>query len=142
MKKIFFLIVIINFLFAKQTKADDRGLYDIGTSAAIGFNTAISIACANQISDNQLHNKLVPMAGLTSGSIQLAMGIGDMSNHEYLNFGIIQTSLALLTIGLSVLDLKKGSHLLKLNKQTTWNINSTQLNNRSIGVCFSLKHNF
>ncbi|MEY4876480.1 MAG: hypothetical protein RL708_1629 [Bacteroidota bacterium] len=141
LKKIFFVIAI-SFLFAKQTQAWDRGFYDIGTATTIGFNMAISAACANQIYDNQVHHKLVPIVGLTSGSIQLAMGIGDITNPEYLNYGIIETSLALITIGLSVWDLKKRSHLFKLNKQTAWNINSMQVNNRNVGVCFSMNHNF
>jgi hypothetical protein len=141
LKKIFFVIAIC-LLIAKQTQAWDRGYYDIGTATAIGFNMAISAACANQIYDNQAHHKLVPIVGLTSGSIQLAIGIGDITNPEYFNYGIIETSLALITIGLSVWDLKKQSHLFKLNKQTAWNINSMQVNNRNLGVCFSLKHNF
>ncbi len=142
LKKIFFTFLLVNFLFAKQSIAWDRGFYDIGTSATIGFNVAISAACVNQLLDNQMHHKLVPTVGLAIGSIQLAMGIGDISNPEYLNYGIIETSLALVTIGLSVWDLKKQSRLFKLNKQTTWNINSIQLNNRNMGVCFSLKYNF
>ncbi|MFM2224665.1 MAG: hypothetical protein RJA07_867 [Bacteroidota bacterium] len=150
MKKTIVVLLISIFIFLNKAKAEGEEIiyFYYGTAFLTGINMATSIANFNIIKEKNTRFYASQLTGIASGSVQMLIGAGFLADAYYsgytdeIIFGTANVSIGLVTIWLSISSLSKRHKLLQLNKSTAWNINSVPLRNGSMGICFSLKHNF
>jgi hypothetical protein len=150
MKKTIVVLLISIFIFLNKAKAEGEEIiyFYYGSAFLTGINMATSIANFNIIKEKNTHFYASQFTGIASGSVQMLMGAGFLADAYYsgytdeIIFGTANVSIGLVTIWLSISSLSKRHKLLQLNKSTAWNINSVPIGNGSMGICFSLKHNF
>ena len=143
MKKISLIISLIFIISIDQSKAEGEyiiGFY-YGSYLLMPVNLFADVGNIVQIKRNSTKNRIVPLIGIASGTMQILYGVGFLEFFgDQVGPGLTRIGIGASTVVLSIWNLHHKNKI--ANSKSSWNFKTFPLPNKQTVFGLSITHHF